>query len=107
MPLTSEIWSWMFGCYGIALSWYNTLTHVLHFPSYAEIKCELTLPPLQGTTYEPAYRSRFSPGEKVTVTCEERYWIGRTRTRSVETTCNEDGQWSVRPVCQGIKLQKL
>uniref|UniRef100_A0A3P9CI13 Complement factor H n=1 Tax=Maylandia zebra TaxID=106582 RepID=A0A3P9CI13_9CICH len=71
-------------------------------PECEEIKCELTLPPLQGTTYEPAYRSRFSPGEKVTVTCEERYWIWRTRTRSVETTCNEDGQWSVRPVCQEV-----
>ncbi|XP_039902236.1 complement factor H-like isoform X4 [Simochromis diagramma] len=71
-------------------------------PECEEIKCELTLPPLQGTTYEPAHRSRFSPGETVTVTCEERYWIGRTRTRSVETTCNEDGQWSVRPVCQEV-----
>uniref|UniRef100_A0A3Q4I199 Sushi domain-containing protein n=1 Tax=Neolamprologus brichardi TaxID=32507 RepID=A0A3Q4I199_NEOBR len=75
-------------------------------PECQEIKCELTLPPLQGTTYEPAHRSRFSPGEKVTVTCEERYWIGTTRTRSVETTCKKDGQWSVRPVCQEVTCSR-
>ncbi|XP_039457419.1 complement factor H-related protein 4-like isoform X2 [Oreochromis aureus] len=71
-----------------------------------EIKCELTLPPLPGTTYEPAYRNRFSPGEKVTVTCGERYWIVGTRTPSVETTCNEDGEWTVRPVCQEVTCSR-
>ncbi|XP_025755204.1 complement factor H isoform X2 [Oreochromis niloticus] len=71
-----------------------------------EIKCELTLPPLPGTTYEPAYRNRFSPGEKVTVTCGERYWIVGTRTPSVETTCNEDGEWTVRPVCQEVACSR-
>ncbi|CAI5637020.1 unnamed protein product [Oreochromis niloticus] len=75
-------------------------------PECEEIKCQLTLPPLRGTTYEPANRNRFSPGETVRVTCEERYWIGRTRTLSVETTCKEDGEWTVRPVCQEVTCSR-
>ncbi|KAL3976798.1 hypothetical protein ACER0C_020287 [Sarotherodon galilaeus] len=75
-------------------------------PECEEIKCQLTLPPLRGTTYEPAYRNRFSPGETIRVTCEERYWIGGTRTISVETTCKEDGEWTVRPVCQEVTCSR-
>ncbi|XP_031613608.2 complement factor H-related protein 3-like [Oreochromis aureus] len=67
-----------------------------------EIKCQLTLPPLRGTTYEPAYRSLFSPGEKIRVTCGEGYWILNTQTTSTETTCKNDGDWTIRPVCEEV-----
>uniref|UniRef100_A0A669DPL8 Complement factor H n=1 Tax=Oreochromis niloticus TaxID=8128 RepID=A0A669DPL8_ORENI len=75
-------------------------------PECEEIKCELTLPPLRGTTYEPAYRNRFSPGETIRVTCGERYWIVETRTLSVETTCQKNGEWAVRPVCQEVTCSR-
>ncbi|CAN9500722.1 unnamed protein product [Ophioblennius macclurei] len=69
-------------------------------PKCELITCKLDLPPLRGTTYEPASKNVFLPGEKVTVTCEDTYWIGRTDQTSTETTCKEDGEWPVRPVCQ-------
>lgn len=78
-----------------------------HFPTISEIKCQLTLPPLRGTRYEPAYRSLFSPGEKIQVICGEGYWILNTQTTSTETTCKNDGDWTIRPVCEGIKLHLL
>ncbi|XP_063356779.1 complement factor H [Pelmatolapia mariae] len=71
-------------------------------PECEEIKCQLTLTPLPGTTYEPAQRNRFLPGETVRVTCEERYWIGRTRTLSVEITCKANGEWNDGPVCKEV-----
>uniref|UniRef100_A0A668VH33 Sushi domain-containing protein n=1 Tax=Oreochromis aureus TaxID=47969 RepID=A0A668VH33_OREAU len=67
-----------------------------------EIKCQLTLPPLRGTRYEPAYRSLFSPGEKIRVTCGEGYWILNTQTTSTETTCKNDRDWTIRPVCEEV-----
>ncbi|XP_030582913.1 complement factor H-related protein 2-like isoform X2 [Archocentrus centrarchus] len=77
-------------------------------PACEAIKCELMLPPVIGTIYEPSYRNRFSPGEKVRVTCGDRYWIseGRSRSRSAETTCKEDGQWTIRPVCQEVACSR-
>lgn len=78
-----------------------------HLSTISEIKCQLTLPPLRGTTYEPAYRSLFSPGEKIRVTCGEAYWILNTQTTFAETTCKNDGDWTIRPVCEGIKLHLL
>ncbi|XP_030582910.1 complement factor H-like isoform X2 [Archocentrus centrarchus] len=75
-------------------------------PACEAIKCELMLPPVIGTTYEPAYRNRFSPGEKVRVTCGDRYWISDGHSRSAETTCKEDGQWTIRPVCQEVACSR-
>ncbi|XP_050933055.1 complement factor H isoform X2 [Lates calcarifer] len=62
--------------------------------------CKLPLPPPKGTTYEPAFRNVFSPGDTVTVTCGEWYWISLPQNTSVVTTCKEDGEWSVRPICK-------
>ncbi|XP_030583027.1 complement factor H-like [Archocentrus centrarchus] len=75
-------------------------------PACEAIKCELTLPPVPGTTYEPAYRNRFSPGEKVRVSCGDRYWISDSRSRLAETTCEENGQWTVAPVCQEVTCSR-
>lgn len=78
-----------------------------HLSTISEIKCQLILPPLRGTTYEPAYRSLFSPGEKIRITCGEAYWILNTQTTSAETTCKNDGDWAIRAVCEGIKPHLL
>lgn len=76
-----------------------------NFP--AAIKCRLILPPLEETTYEPAYRNLFVPGERVRVTCGDRSWVSTRQETTAEATCNDDGQWSVSPICQGIKLYAL
>ncbi|XP_073331839.1 complement factor H-like [Pagrus major] len=65
-------------------------------------KCRLTLPPLEGTSYEPAYRNVFTPDEQVTVTCGEKYWISNPRDTSAVTTCTATGDWTVRPVCKEV-----
>ncbi|XP_050933041.1 complement factor H isoform X6 [Lates calcarifer] len=72
-------------------------------PVCEPITCKLDLPPLYGTSYEPAFRNVFSAGETVTVTCGERFWISDPRKISVVTTCEENGEWSVRPVCQEVR----
>ncbi|KAI9517661.1 hypothetical protein NQZ68_004883 [Dissostichus eleginoides] len=69
-------------------------------PLCEPITCKLQLPGLKGTSYEPAYRSTFSPGDEVTVNCGDKYWISRDQQASVVTTCKEDGEWTIRPVCQ-------
>ncbi|KAM8746289.1 complement factor H-like isoform 2-T2 [Acanthopagrus schlegelii] len=66
------------------------------------MKCRLTLPPLEGTSYEPAYRNVFSPDEQVTVTCGEKYWITSPRHSSAVTTCADSGEWTIRPVCKEV-----
>ncbi|XP_049911018.1 sushi, von Willebrand factor type A, EGF and pentraxin domain-containing protein 1-like isoform X2 [Epinephelus moara] len=67
-----------------------------------EIKCELTLPPLQGTRYEPAHRNVFSPGDTLRVICGQNYWISTPNDTSALTTCKEDGEWTVTPECQEV-----
>uniref|UniRef100_A0A3Q1IA51 Sushi domain-containing protein n=1 Tax=Anabas testudineus TaxID=64144 RepID=A0A3Q1IA51_ANATE len=70
-------------------------------PACELIKCKLDLPPLKGTTYEPAFRNLFLPGDRVRVTCEQRYGIFGSWELTAETTCKDNGEWTVRPVCQG------
>ncbi|XP_029938427.1 coagulation factor XIII B chain-like [Salarias fasciatus] len=71
-------------------------------PMCEQIRCHLPLPPLRGTTYEPAFKSVFFPGETVTVTCGSTYWIERTDKTFTEATCKGDGEWNIRPVCQEV-----
>ncbi|XP_073332115.1 complement factor H-related protein 1-like [Pagrus major] len=65
-------------------------------------KCRLTLPPLEGTIYEPAYRNVFKPGDTVRVICGERYGISNAQNTSATVTCNDDGDWTVRPLCKEV-----
>lgn len=71
-------------------------------PTNAEVRCRLTLPPLEGTMYEPTDRSVFSSGDTVRVTCGSGHWISNPQNTSAVITCNDDGDWSVEPECQGI-----
>ncbi|XP_073332111.1 coagulation factor XIII B chain-like [Pagrus major] len=71
-------------------------------PKCKALKCRLTLPPLEGTSYEPAFRNVFTPDEQVTVTCGEKYWISNPRDTSAVTTCTATGDWTVRPVCKEV-----
>uniref|UniRef100_A0A3Q1IA57 Sushi domain-containing protein n=1 Tax=Anabas testudineus TaxID=64144 RepID=A0A3Q1IA57_ANATE len=71
-------------------------------PACELIKCKLDLPPLKGTTYEPAFRNLFLPGDRVRVTCEQRYGIFGSWELTAETTCKDNGEWTVRPVCQEV-----
>ncbi|XP_071388060.1 complement factor H-related protein 1-like [Centroberyx affinis] len=65
------------------------------------IKCSLSLPPLEGTSYEPKFRSVFSPGDTLTVTCAKKFWIVTRSHTSAEVTCTDDGTWSIPSlVCQ-------
>ncbi|XP_073332113.1 complement factor H-like isoform X2 [Pagrus major] len=80
---------------GIRAEWSPT-------PMCEPVKCRLTLPPLEGTSYEPAYRNVFTPDEQVTVTCGEKYWISNPRDTSAVTTCTATGDWTVRPVCKEV-----
>ncbi|XP_042369307.1 complement factor H-like [Plectropomus leopardus] len=72
-------------------------------PACEPIKCKLTLQTLEGTSYEPAYRNLFSPGETLTVTCGQKYWISNPHDITAVTTCKEDGKWTITPVCQEVR----
>ncbi|XP_060933524.1 sushi, von Willebrand factor type A, EGF and pentraxin domain-containing protein 1-like isoform X3 [Limanda limanda] len=71
-------------------------------PECKLITCKLQLPSLYGTEYDPSYKSEFSPGETVSVTCGQRHWISDKLQRSAVVSCKEDGQWSLRPICQEV-----
>ncbi|XP_060933536.1 coagulation factor XIII B chain-like isoform X2 [Limanda limanda] len=71
-------------------------------PECEPITCKLQLPSLYGTEYDPSYKSVFSPGDTVTVTCGQSHWISDHLQASAVVSCKEDGQWSLRPVCQEV-----
>ncbi|XP_023136941.2 C4b-binding protein-like [Amphiprion ocellaris] len=71
-------------------------------PACESIKCEVKLPALEGTRYEPAFRNVFLPGDTLRVLCGEKHWIVDHQTTSAETTCQSDGKWSIRPLCHDI-----
>ncbi|XP_062251961.1 complement factor H-like isoform X1 [Platichthys flesus] len=71
-------------------------------PECEPITCKLQLPPLDGTEYDPSYKSVFSLGDTVTVRCAESHWISDKLQRSTVVSCKMDGQWSLSPVCQEV-----
>ncbi|XP_074491206.1 complement factor H-like isoform X2 [Sebastes fasciatus] len=71
------------------------------------ITCKLLLPPPEGTRYVRPSSSVFSPGDTVRVICRAKHWIVNQQHTSAVTTCKADGQWTIEPVCSGIKLHWL
>nr|XP_046247894.1 complement factor H-like [Scatophagus argus] len=80
--------------FGLRAEWSPT-------PLCEPTKCKLPTA-LEGTTYQTSYRNVFSPGDTLTVMCGEKYWINHPTETSAVTTCNDDGTWSIRPVCQEV-----
>lgn len=78
---------------------------MLHFTKIEATVCRLS-PPLEGTSYEPTSRNVFSPGDTVRVNCGNKHWISNLWNTSAEATCKENGDWTLRPVCQGIEPQR-
>ncbi|KAM4629301.1 complement factor H [Polymixia lowei] len=66
------------------------------------VKCTLTVPPLTGTSYVAEDRSVFFPGDTVTVTCDEEFWIVDRQYRTKEITCQNDGEWNSPHVCKEV-----
>ncbi|XP_049443583.1 complement factor H-like [Epinephelus fuscoguttatus] len=81
---------------GIRAEWSPT-------PACESIKCKLTLPPVEGTRYEPTHRNLFSSGDTLRVICGEKYWISTPQDASAVTTCKDNGEWTIRPVCQEVR----
>ncbi|KAK9519682.1 hypothetical protein VZT92_022393 [Zoarces viviparus] len=75
-------------------------------PACEPIRCRLTLPPQEGTTYQLS-RNVFSPGDTVRVMCGNKYWISHSGGTSAVTTCKEDGEWTLHPVCQEVVCSNL
>ncbi|XP_054645337.1 complement factor H-like isoform X2 [Dunckerocampus dactyliophorus] len=71
-------------------------------PSCELIKCKVTLPTIDGTSYEPAFKSLFIPGETINVTCGQNYWISNTQQTSAVSSCQDNGKWTIRPICQEV-----
>ncbi|KAM8873744.1 complement factor H-like [Spinachia spinachia] len=71
-------------------------------PACEPIVCKLPQTSLEGTQYEPASNNVFSPGETVRVTCGNEYWIDNKQVKSAVITCKQDGEWTLRPVCQEV-----
>ncbi|KAM9848810.1 complement factor H-like [Aulostomus maculatus] len=80
---------------GIRAEWTPT-------PRCEIIKCQLTLPALEGTSYDPPTKSMFSPGDTVKVMCGEQHWISNHNQTSAVSTCLSSGEWSIRPICKEV-----
>ncbi|XP_056270895.1 coagulation factor XIII B chain-like isoform X1 [Pseudoliparis swirei] len=73
-------------------------------PGCEPIVCRLSAP-LEGTSYEPTSRNVFSPGDTVRVNCGNKHWISNLWNTSAEATCKENGDWTLRPVCQEVRCR--
>ncbi|XP_061884508.1 complement factor H [Entelurus aequoreus] len=71
-------------------------------PSCEVVKCKVTLPSIEGTSYESDSKNVFIPGDKIKVTCGQNYWILNSQQTSAVSTCQENGKWTIRPVCQEV-----
>lgn len=86
------IWSlWTLPCYSKL---------IIGLSQNTEITCKVDLPPV-GTSYNQNGKNVFSPGDRLTVTCDRDHWILDMKTTRTVVTCNEVGKWDIRPVCQG------
>ncbi|XP_068175663.1 complement factor H-like [Antennarius striatus] len=79
----------------------GTIADWIPTPLCEKTRCLLD-PPVPGTSYDPPHRNLFSSGQKINVTCGENYWIVDRRQTWAESTCDENGHWSVRPVCKEV-----
>uniref|UniRef100_A0A3P9H3Q1 Sushi domain-containing protein n=1 Tax=Oryzias latipes TaxID=8090 RepID=A0A3P9H3Q1_ORYLA len=70
-------------------------------PQCTKITCKVDLPPV-GTSYNQNGKNVFSPGDRLTVTCDRDHWILDMKTTRTVVTCNEVGKWDIRPVCQEV-----
>ncbi|XP_024134333.1 complement factor H [Oryzias melastigma] len=70
-------------------------------PQCTQLTCKVDQPPV-GTTYDQSRKNVFLPGDRLTVTCDRDHWILDAITTRMVVTCNDDGRWDVRPVCQEV-----
>lgn len=66
--------------------------------------------PVEGTNFSPTHKNVFTPEERLKVICDDNYWIVNPAKTEVETTCNNLGEWTIRPACRGkikTNLKKL
>ncbi|XP_022608855.1 complement factor H-like isoform X2 [Seriola dumerili] len=84
---------------GIKVEWSPT-------PACEAITCRLSLPPLEGTRYDPPFRNLFSPDDVVKITCGDRYWISVLQNTSAVATCKDDGEWTFTPICREITCNR-
>jgi len=71
-----------------------------------EVTCEL-----KSTTYgveriNPEGKTIFKAGERVEITCTERYWFYGRKENSKSFICGENGKWDHEPVCAGKIIEK-
>ncbi|KAM3619649.1 uncharacterized protein V6R79_011246 [Siganus canaliculatus] len=71
-------------------------------PMCERIKCRLELPALAGTVYDPPFKNVFLPDEEVRVTCASKYYISKPQFESLTSTCQDNGEWTVRPICEEV-----
>uniref|UniRef100_A0A8C5FTF8 Sushi domain-containing protein n=1 Tax=Gadus morhua TaxID=8049 RepID=A0A8C5FTF8_GADMO len=68
------------------------------------VTCQL--PQVTGTTYPDAKRDPFSPGETLSVKCDQGHWFSYDDQQTQKTiTCTESGQWDKAAICQAIRCQ--
>lgn len=88
--------------FGLHVGSRELTTNLCTIRSVAVIKCKLSLPPIDGTSYKPPHMSLFTPGATLNVTCGARHWISTRQQISAVSTCKNDGKWSITPICQGM-----
>ncbi|XP_056234485.1 complement factor H-like [Seriola aureovittata] len=75
-------------------------------PVCEPITCRLPQFPTGGASYDPPYRNVFPPGERVKITCGDRYYISRPQDISAVATCKDDGEWSFQLTCREVTCNR-
>ncbi|KAK7137132.1 hypothetical protein R3I93_017259 [Phoxinus phoxinus] len=70
-------------------------------PTCEEVTCELKSTTFGVKKIKPEGKTIFRAGQRVEITCTEKYWFVFTKENIKSFTCGENGQWDYQPVCEG------
>ncbi|RXN30659.1 complement factor H-like protein [Labeo rohita] len=74
-------------------------------PECDEVTCDLKSTTFGVKKINPEGKTIFRAGERVEITCSEKYWIFGTKETRKSFTCQYDGRWDSEPVCQEITCE--
>ncbi|XP_056103231.1 complement factor H-like isoform X1 [Rhinichthys klamathensis goyatoka] len=74
-------------------------------PECDEVTCELKSTTFGVKNITPEGKTFFRAGERVEITCAEKYWIFFTKEITKSFKCQDDGKWDYEPVCQDIRCE--
>ncbi|KAK7134443.1 hypothetical protein R3I93_017760 [Phoxinus phoxinus] len=74
-------------------------------PECDEVTCEFKSTTFGVKKITPEGKTIFRAGERVEITCAEKYWIFFTKVTTKSFKCQDNGKWDYEPACQDIRCE--